>query len=48
VVAEPGDEDLRDMAQRRVELEGAGQPLADPLEQAEPVRLALSVPPPRR
>jgi hypothetical protein len=44
VVGEPGDEDLGDLAERRVELERAGQPLADPLEQPEPVRLALGVP----
>ena len=46
VVGEPGDEDLRDLPQRRVKLKRARQPLADPLEQPEPVGLALRVPPP--
>ena len=46
MVAEPGNEDLRDLAQRIVQLQRARQPLADPLEQAEPVRLALRIAPP--
>src|SRR3984957_4432089 len=43
VVSDPGDEDLSDLTERRVELKRAAQPLAYPLEQAEPVRLALGV-----
>ena len=44
VVGEPRDEDLRDVPQRRVQLQRPGQPLADPLEQPHPVRLPLRVP----
>jgi hypothetical protein len=46
VVGEPGHQDLRDLPEGRVELERARQPGADPLEQPDPVRLALGVPPP--
>ena len=44
MVGEPGDKDPRDLPQRGVQLKRAGQPLADPFQDAEPVRLALRVP----
>ena len=46
MVGEARHEDLRHLPEGRVELKRASEPLADPLEETEPVGLALRVPPP--